>query len=102
MTAFDVATQALRADAQIWSTACADLDAPISAIGGLALSGAEMSRYAVDAGLDRTYNDARTRLMDMLSRARQNFTNLSQALDAAADTYQREEQANLHLIEGTY
>lgn len=102
MTDIDVALQALRSDAELWSTAASSLDEPKAAVGGLALSGAEMSMYAVDLGLDRTYNDARTRMIDMLGQGQENFTNLSQALRAAADTYQREEEANRHLIEGTY
>ena len=102
MTDIDVALQALRSDAQLWSTAADNVEAPKAAIGGLALSGAEMSMYAVDLGLDRTYNDARARMIDMLGQGQQNFRNLSQALIAAADTYQREEEANLHMIEGIY
>jgi len=102
MTDIDVALQALRSDAQLWSTAAGNVDEPKATIGSLALSGAEMSMYAVDLGLDRTYNNARTQMIDMLGQGQQNFTNLSRALNAAADTYQREEEANLHLIEGTY
>lgn len=102
MTDIDVALQALRSDAQLWSTAASELEAPKGAVGGLALGGAEMSMYAVDLGLDQTYNNARARIIDLLGQGQQNFNNLSQALTAAADTYQREEEANLHLIEGTY
>ena len=102
MTDIDVALQALRSDARLWSAAASSLDGPNTAIGGLALSGMEMSMYAVDAGLDRTYNNARNRLTEMLGQAEQNFTNLSKALLAAAETYEYEEEANMHLMEGTY
>jgi hypothetical protein len=99
MSDIEVALQAMRSDAQVWQTAAGSLDAPVGALGGLTLTGADVSMYGVDRGLDRTYENARTAVIDMLGQAKENFTNLANALSAAADTYQREEEQNLHTFE---
>lgn len=102
MTDVDVALAALRSDAEVWHTAAQDLNGPVNALGGLTLTGADVSKWAVERGLDRTYDQARTTVIDMLGQATENFTNLGNALLAAADTYQREEEANLHRFESIH
>ncbi|MEJ2859010.1 MULTISPECIES: type VII secretion target [unclassified Saccharothrix] len=98
MTDLSVALDAMRSDATAWETAADRLDAPSAAIGGLALTGADLSLWAVDRGLDRTYEEARTALDDMLGQAARAFRDLGAALRSAADTYEREEEANLHTL----
>ncbi|MCC8249685.1 hypothetical protein [Saccharothrix luteola] len=93
-----VALEAMRSDATVWATASDNLDGPRSTIGGLVLTGADVSLWAVDRGLDRTYNDARLALEDMLTQATQAFRSLSETLNAAANTYEAEEEANLHAM----
>ena len=98
MTDVSVALEAMRSDATVWATAAERLDSPRSAVAGLTLTGADVSMWAVDRGLDRTYEQARAALDDMLSQASRAFHDLSAALRAAADTYEREEEANLHAM----
>jgi hypothetical protein len=97
-----VALEAMRSDATVWATASDNLDGPRSTISGLVLTGADVSMWAVDLGLDRTYNDARLALEDMLTQATEAFRSLSETLNAAADTYEAEEEANMHLMHGVY
>ncbi|WP_309115773.1 type VII secretion target [Saccharothrix sp.] len=98
MTDLSVALEAMRSDANTWATAADRLDAPSAAITGLTLTGADLSRWAVDSGLDRTYEQARTALEDVVAQAGRAFHDLSTTLRAAADTYEREEEANLHAL----
>jgi hypothetical protein len=93
-----VALEAMRSDATVWATASDNLDGPRSTIGGLVLTSADVSFWAVDHGLDRTYNDARLALEDMLNQATQAFRSLSETLNAAANTYEAEEEANMHAM----
>ncbi|MDQ2588682.1 hypothetical protein [Saccharothrix yanglingensis] len=98
MTDISVALDAMRSDAAAWSAAAERLDGPRSAIGDLALTGADVSMWAVDRGLDRTYDDARATLEDMLAQATRAFRGLSESLHAAANTYEAEEEANRHAM----
>lgn len=98
MTDLNVALDAMRADAAVWETATANIDGPRSAVNGLGLTARDLSMWAVDRGLDRTYEDARTALEDMLSQAMASFRSISESLRAAADTYEREEEANMHAM----
>ncbi|MEO6084341.1 MAG: hypothetical protein ABIQ18_14675 [Umezawaea sp.] len=99
MTGLSVALEALRADAAKWMAAADAVDKPRAAIGDLDLTGVEMSKVADEQGLDLTYNHARTALEDMLSQAVQRFRDLGSSLDAAADTYQREDDQNMHIMD---
>ncbi|MFD1146338.1 hypothetical protein [Saccharothrix hoggarensis] len=98
MTDVSVALDAMRSDAIAWATAADNLDGPREALGGLALTGADVSMWAVDKGLDRTYNDAREALEDLLVQATQAFRGLGESLHAAANTYEAEEEANRHAM----
>ncbi|MGW4113159.1 hypothetical protein ACWEFJ_20000 [Actinosynnema sp. NPDC004786] len=98
MTDVSVALEAMRSDATAWATAADNLDSPRSTISDLVLTGADVSMWAVDRGLDRTYNDARLALEDMLTQATEAFRRLGEALDAAANTYEAEEEANMHAM----
>jgi hypothetical protein len=92
----EVGLEAMRADAGLWSAAADVLQGPRKAIAGLTLTGDDMSMWAVDRGLDRTYENARTVLEDLLRQAMTAFHGLSDGLRAAADTYERQETGNLH------
>ncbi|MBB5960384.1 hypothetical protein FHS29_007007 [Saccharothrix tamanrassetensis] len=96
MTDLNAALDAMRDDATVWATAADSLEAPRDEVTELPLSGAEMSMWAADLGLDRTYNEARAKVETVLSQAVAGFRELAVGLRAAADTYQREEEANLH------
>lgn len=94
MTDVSVALEAMRSDAALWIAAADDLDGPRSAIGGLVLTDTDVSQWAADRGLHRTYNDARLALEDMLAQATRAFRGLGESLHAAANTYESEEEAN--------
>lgn len=96
MSDLKVALEAMRADAGLWSAAADDVQGPRSSIGGLTLTGHDVSMWAVDRGLDRTYENGRVVLEDLLRQAATVFAGLGDSLRAAADTYEREEDANLH------
>lgn len=98
MTDVSVALEAMRSDAAVWAAAADEVAAPYSVIGGLGLSDVEMSYWASSRGLDRTYNDARTALEDMLRQATEAFRSLGESLVNAADTYQREDDAHMHAM----
>ncbi|SES11584.1 hypothetical protein [Lentzea albida] len=90
------ALEALHADAGLWLTAADNVQAPQRALGELTLTGHDVSMWAVDRGLDRTYENGRVVLEDLLRQAVTAFNGLGDSLLAAADTYAREEAANLH------
>jgi hypothetical protein len=94
MTDISVALEAMRSDAALWTAASDDLEAPRSAIGGLVVTDTDMSEWAADRGLHRTYNDARLALEDILAKAAEAFRGLGESLHAAANTYESEEEAN--------
>ncbi|SFB55721.1 Excreted virulence factor EspC, type VII ESX diderm [Amycolatopsis marina] len=91
MVDMKTAISALRSDAEIWDGAATDLDAPMSAIGSLGLTGHDVSMYGVDKGIDTTYTGAQTALEDMLRQAAENFSDLAGALRQAADMYDQTE-----------
>ncbi|HUQ59542.1 hypothetical protein [Lentzea sp.] len=100
MSDLEVALEAMRADARLWSAAADSVQGPQKAIAGLMLTGHDMSMWAVDRGLDRTYDTVRTVLEDLLRQATAAFHGVGDGLRAAADTYEREEAANLHRLTG--
>jgi hypothetical protein len=94
MTDISVALEAMRSDAALWTAASESLETPRSAIGGLVVADTDMSKWAADRGLHRTYDNARLALEDMLAQAIQAFRSLGESLHAAANTYESEEEAN--------
>jgi hypothetical protein len=98
MSDITVALEAMRADANLWSTAADTVESPQRAIGGLTLTGADFSVWAVDRNLDQTYENGRVVLEALLSKAIEAFHGLGESLRAAADTYQREDEANMHAM----
>jgi len=102
MTGTDVGFEALRSDASTWATAGNMTSGPAGVVAELALSGADMSMWAVDCGLDRTYDELRTALRAQLGKAAENFHAVAAILRDTADTYEREEQANAHNLKQTY
>lgn len=92
MINIDVALDALRADARAWSAAAALLDGPATAAAELALTPAQLSVWAVEAGLDGAYQQAQQGIGGLLAQAQLVFAELSASLAAAADTYQQEDE----------
>ncbi|MEV0675716.1 hypothetical protein AB0I60_04245 [Actinosynnema sp. NPDC050436] len=99
MTDIAVALEAMRFDARAWESAADRVDGPRAAIDGFALTGADISKWAVDAGLDRTYDDARRTVESLLAQASATFLLISDQLRAAADTYEREDEETMHALD---
>ncbi|HEX2297184.1 MAG TPA: hypothetical protein VHH34_01475 [Pseudonocardiaceae bacterium] len=102
MSDIQVALAAMRADAQLWDTAADDLQGPISAVGGVTVTAADVSMWAADRGLDATYESARSQLQNLLQQGAENFRAIAGALRDSATTYQREDEAGRHTFESTY
>lgn len=102
MSDIEVALAAMRADAVLWESAATQLEAPKSALDGVTLSAEVVSVWAAEAGMVDTYDQGRTQVQTLLQHGAENFRAIAQALIASADTYQREEEANLHTFESTY
>jgi len=98
MSDITTALDAMRDDANLWTTAADNVESPRQAIGGLQLTGADLSMWAVDRNLDKTYENGRAVLEDLLGKAIEAFHGLGDSLRAAAETYQREEEANMHAM----
>jgi len=91
MVDLKTAKAALESDAGIWDAAGNSVAAPAGAIGGLGLTGHDVSMYGVDAGIDKTYQGAQAALTSMLQQAQQNFHDLAGALRHAASLYEQAE-----------
>ena len=102
MSDIEAELAAMRGDATIWETAAEDTQGPVSATGGVTVTAADVSMWAADRGLDATYESARTQVEKLLRQGADNFRNIANVLRASADTYQREEEANLHTFDSTY
>lgn len=102
MSDIEVALAAMRTDAGLWDNAAGDLQGPTAALSGVTLTAADVSKWAADAGLDHTYEQARAQLETLLQQGAENFQAIAGALRASADTYQREDEAGRHTFESTY
>jgi hypothetical protein len=97
-----VALNAIRSYAKSWTAAASDLGKPKSTAAGLDLSAADVSMWGTDYGIDRLYNDLRTKLEDVLGQASESFTTIGTKLIDAANTYEQEEAQNLHRFNNAY
>lgn len=95
-----VALDALRADAGLWQGNADAVRAAAGAARAQALGAAAFSFAGgqVAAG----YHDVQDRLVRLLDGAVGNFERVAQALLAAADSYEREEQAGVHRLRNIY
>ncbi|TDD51973.1 type VII secretion target [Saccharopolyspora elongata] len=97
-----VALEAMRSDAKTWDTAAGDLDGPLSTIGTLQIDPGSFSMWAVDRGVDKTYDEARSALEDMLKQAADYFREISSDLTEAAAQYERDDEQGKHGIQNAY
>jgi hypothetical protein len=75
---------------------------PAGEIGELGLSPADVSMWAADRGLDRSYDELRSVLQEQLNRAVENFHSIAAALRQTADTYEREDLGAAQNLKQTY
>lgn len=97
-----VALEAMRSDATTWQNASGDLTAPQNAVSSLNITAEAFSKWAVDRGIDQTYEDARGALENMLEQAASYFAEISQDLRQAAEQYERDDEQGKHEIESAY
>ena len=102
MSDIKAALAAMRADAQLWDSAADDMQGPISAVGGVTVTAADVSMWAADRGLDATYESARSQMQKLLRQGADNFGAIAGALRDSAATYEREDEAGRHTFESTY
>lgn len=102
MSDIEVALAAMRTDAGLWDGAADGVRGPASALDGVTLTAADVSKWAADAGLDQMYEQVRTQVQTLLQQGEENFRAIAGTLHASADTYQREDEAGRHTFESTY
>lgn len=95
-----VALDALRADAMVWRTAANDVKRAARAAEGQVLPPASFTSRGLD--LAAAYEALRAELARLTSEAAANFDTVADALDKSADTYEAEEQRNVHRLRGIY
>jgi hypothetical protein len=97
-----VALEAMRSDATTWENASEDLGAPQEAVTTLRIDPTAFSMWAVERGIDQTYDDARSALERMLEEAADYFGQISSDLTQAAAQYERDDEQGKHDIENAY
>lgn len=102
MSDVEVALAAMRTDAGLWDDAAGAMLGPASALDGVSVTAADVSRWAADAGLDQMYEQTRTQVQTLLRQGAENFRAIAGTLRASAETYQREDEAGRHTFESTY
>lgn len=93
MTDIKIAVAALESDAKAWDRASTGLSSPANASAPLELNGSQdVMLYGADAGIDQTYNDARSAIEDLLEEAARYFTDLATTLRRVAAVYVAQEE----------
>lgn len=95
-----VALHALRDDADRWGRSSAALQEASSHVTGAALEAAEFSLLGQD--MARAYAELRDRITGLLGAAATSHAAIAGALRHSADTYEREERANVHRLRHVY
>ncbi len=93
-----VALDALRSDARTWTAAASDLERPRSIASSLQLTERQLTGAAADRGLDRSYDEARAGIENMLRQAAEYFDKIASDLNSAAQQYEDDDQRGMHEI----
>jgi len=94
--------EALRGDADIWDQVATDMDAPIQAIAGLTLNGAnDVTGLGQRLGIDDSYEKARSEMEAQFKQAVEYFGVMASAVREVADNYERQEAANAEGFQST-
>lgn len=81
MADLEVEKQALLSDAKVWHRASDDLDDPTKSLEPLTLDGArDVMGLGERLGIDSTYEQARTKMSELLDQASSYFDDLASAL----------------------
>lgn len=97
-----VAIAALRSDADQWREWAALLARASTVVDQLALSVNDMCALSGMVGLPETYGALRHRAQTLSAQGMLRFTEVADALSAAADGYERDERAAVHRLRGVW
>jgi hypothetical protein len=95
-----VAIEALRADARTWSAASGDLADAAATAERLTLAPPAFGFAAAAAA--GAHESLRVKVADLLRQGAANFDDVAGALRTAADSYEADEAANLHMLRNIY
>lgn len=95
-----VATDALRADAETWSRSSVELGSTAATAEALTVAPEAFSFAAPAAAA--SHEALRVKAAALLREGSTNFNDIARALRIAADAYEADEAANLHMIRGMY
>lgn len=98
----DVALRALRDDADKWTSAAADIATAARTAATLGLGAREMTGVADLLGVTAIYTAVQTKLAGLLGEAEAATNRVSDALRTSAQTYQDEDQAGVHRLNGVW
>lgn len=96
------ATDAIRADAAVWSRSAGEMDEMAETARGLSLSAFEFSGLAHLAGMEQVYTALQQRVALLLKQGADTFDEISNALRKSADDYDRDDEMNAHRIKNVY
>lgn len=99
---YEVALEALRDDAGVWSDTATVLDDANAAAATLLLESHEFSWAGDLAGLPETYKELKDKVVDLLAQGRDASNSVAEQLLAAADTYENEEEEGVHRMNGVW
>ncbi|WP_216212415.1 hypothetical protein [Amycolatopsis aidingensis] len=93
MSDLRVEKQALLSDAKAWHQAAEELSAPATSIEPLTLNGADdVMGMGSRMGIDANYEEARTRILELIAQATDYFDRLAGALVDVGQTYENNDQ----------
>ncbi|GAB3451679.1 hypothetical protein [Actinophytocola sediminis] len=93
-------TEAITADATIWRTAAADLEAPRTTVGSLTLTIEDFGFIVDGQGFGGAYEQLRQRIETLLDGGQRSYDNFSTTLDSVAMAYDTQELTNLDELSG--
>lgn len=95
MSDLSVEIQALRDDAKVWDQAAGDIAAPRQAVSGLTVDGGhDVTGMGARMGVDQTYEQARSKIEELLGQGQEYLGVLADRLVAVANDYQAREQGS--------
>lgn len=97
-----VAIDALHDEGVLWITTASRVEAMAGIARGLDLTAFHFSVMGRAAGLDSLYSELQDRIAGLLGQAAANFEDTGRTLTAAANTYRREDDQNMHEIKKTW
>jgi hypothetical protein len=97
-----VAIAALRSDARQWREWAATLARASTVVDQLGLSVNDMCAMSGVVGLPETYGAIRHRAQTLAEQGTFRFTEVADALSAAADGYERDERDAVHRLRGVW